>query len=165
MDDFDRLCREQEGLVYRYLLSLCRDGALAEELTAETFYRAYLHIGSFRGECRVETWLCGIARSAFFREQKRRKRLCPQEEASALPARDDLLERFHDREQALAIHRALHRLKEPGREVFTLRVLGELSFQEIAAVFSRTESWAKMTFYRAKAQLIQELEETHEHQL
>lgn len=124
MDDFDRLCREQEGLVYRYLLSLCRDGALAEELTAETFYRAYLHIGSFRGECRVETWLCGIARSAFFREQKRQKRLCPQEEAAALPARDDLLERFHDREQALAIHRALHRLKEPGREVFTLRVLG-----------------------------------------
>ena len=102
MDDFDRLCREQEGLVYRYLLSLCRDGALAEELTAETFYRAYLHIGSFRGECRVETWLCGIARSAFFREQKRRKRLCPQEDAAALPARDDLLERFHDREQALA---------------------------------------------------------------
>ena len=165
MDAFDQLCREQERLVYRYLLSLCRDEGLAEELTAETFFQAYLHIGRFRGECRVETWLCRIARNAFFKEQKRQKRLCPQEEADMLPVRDDLLERFHDREQALAIHRALHRLKEPGREVFTLRVLGELSFREIAAVFSRTESWAKMTFYRAKAQLIQELEETHEHQL
>ena len=54
MDEFDEICRRCTPVVYRFLLSLCKDASLADELTAETFYQAYLHIGTFRGDCRVE---------------------------------------------------------------------------------------------------------------
>lgn len=62
MDEFDEICRRCTPVVYRFLLSLCKDASLADELTAETFYQAYLHIGTFRGNCRVESWLCQIAK-------------------------------------------------------------------------------------------------------
>ena len=44
MDEFDEICRRCTPVVYRFLLSLCKDASLADELTAETFYQAYLHL-------------------------------------------------------------------------------------------------------------------------
>ena len=58
----------------------------------------------------------------------------------------------------MKIHRHLHHLNEPYKEVFMLRVLGELKFQEIAGLFGKSESWAKVTFYRAKDKLIELME-------
>ena len=150
MDEFDEICRRCAPVVYRFLLSLSKDASLADELTAETFYQAYLHIDTFRGDCRVESWLCQIAKNALMKELRRRKRTVPYEETRKLTAPDDIFELLADREQAMRIHASLHRLKEPYREVFTLRVLGELHFRDIAALFGKSESWAKVTFYRAK---------------
>lgn len=164
MDEFEALFQTFSPMVYRFLPSLCGDGDLAEELTAETFYQAYLHIGKFRGDCKVETWLCQIAKNAFFKEQKRRKRTAG-EPPEDLPVQDGLLAALEDKAQALEIHRRLHTLKEPYREVFMLRVFGELAFREIADIFGKTESWAKVTFYRAKDRLIQEMEDGHENEL
>ena len=93
------------------------------------------------------------------KELRRRKRTVPYEEMRKLTAPNDIFELLADREQAMRIHASLHRLKEPYREVFSLRVLGELSFREIAEVFGRSESWAKVTFYRAKSKLIKDMEE------
>jgi len=70
----------------------------------------------------------------------------------------DFFESFANKEQALQIHRHLHALKEPYREVFTLRVFGELSFKEIADICGKSESWAKVTFYRAKSKLVEDME-------
>ena len=151
MDEFDEICRRCTPVVYRFLLSLCKDASLADELTAETFYQAYLHIDTFRGNCRVESWLC------------RQRRAVPFEETHELAAPDDIFELLADKEQAMRIHASLHRLKEPYREVFTLRVLGELHFRDIADLFGKSESWAKVTFYRAKDKLIEDMEEHHEH--
>ena len=158
MDEFDHICRRCTPIVYHFLLSLCRDESLADELTAETFYQAYLHIDTFRGDCRIESWLCQIGKNAFYKELRRRNRSISLEEAREQDTPDDLFELLADKEQALHIHKALHRLKEPYREVFTLRVLGELSFREIAEVFGKSESWAKVTFYRAKSKLIKDME-------
>ena len=152
IDVFEKMIQDCSPAVYRFLLSLCADAGLAEELTAETFYRAWLHIDRFRGECRPETWLCQIAKHALYKEQRRRGRSVPWEQAAEAAAEGALLERLIDREQSLEIYRHLHRLDDPYREVFLLRVLGELKFKEIAAVCGKTESWAKVTFYRAKKQ-------------
>ena len=151
--------------MYRFLLSLCGDEDLANELTSETFYQAYLHIGSFRGDCKVETWLCQIAKNAFYKESTRRKRHVSLETTNDTKTTDDVFDALSDKEQALKIHKYLHNLKEPYREVFTLRVLGELSFREIADICGKTESWAKVTFYRAKNKLIEAMEERHENNL
>ena len=147
------------SIVYRFLLSMCGSPDLAEELTSETFYQAYLHIDKFRGECRPETWLCQIAKNALYRESRRTKRIIPWEQFSASETDgEDISEKLSDKEQALKIHRHLHHLSEPYKEVFTLRVLGELKFQEIAGLFGKSDSWAKVTFYRAKDKLIELME-------
>ena len=162
MQEFESIFKEFTPVVFRFLLSLCVDESLAEELTSETFYQAYLHIGQFRGDCKIETWLCQIAKNALYREQKRRGRIAQGNYPDDLATESNLFEAAANKEQALQIHKHLHLLKEPYREVFMLRVLGELGFKEIADVCGKSESWAKVTFYRAKNKLIEEMEKEHE---
>ena len=87
MDEFDEICRRCTPVVYRFLLSLCKDASLADELTAETFYQAYLHIDTFRGNCRVESWLCQIAKNALTKELRRQSAPSPFKKTTKLPAR------------------------------------------------------------------------------
>jgi RNA polymerase sigma-70 factor (ECF subfamily) len=58
-----------------------------------------------------------------------------------------------DKSEALMIHRLLHDLSEPYKEVFSLRLFGELSFSDIGKIFAKTESWARVTFHRAKMKI------------
>ena len=156
MHEFEAIFKDFSPVVFRFLLSLCGDEGLAEELTSETFYQAYLHIGQFRGECKIETWLCQIARNALRKEQKRQGRIAQQDDFEGAEA--DFFEAIANKETAMQIHKYLHMLREPYREVFMLRVFGELSFREIADICGKTEVWAKVTFYRAKSKLIEDLE-------
>lgn len=143
--------------IYRYLLALTGDPHLAEEITAETFFRALQAASRFRGECGTRTWLRTIAKNCFLSHARRAGRR--QEEALPpdLPDEEDLFSVLSDREDAQAIHRALRRLPEPYQEVFSLRVLGELSFRQIGRLFGRSEHWACVTFHRAKEKIQKEM--------
>ena len=78
-------------------------------------------------------------------------------EPMAVPsAETDVLARM-GREEILS---AIHRMGEPGREVLYLRLLGSLSFAEIGSILGRTENWARVTYYRAKQQLIKEMKQS-----
>ena len=59
----------------------------------------------------------------------------------------------------MTIHAHLHELSEPYKEVFTLRVFGELEYSQIAQLFGKTESWARVTYHRAKMKLIEAMKE------
>ena len=158
MKDFEAIFNDFTPIVFHFLLSLCGDKNLAEELTSETFYQAYLHIGQYRGDCKIETWLCQIAKNALYKEQKRRGRITQEDYLESVETDNHFFEIITNKEQALQIHKHLHLLKEPYREVFMLRVFGDLSFKEIADVCDKSESWAKVTFYRAKNKLIEDME-------
>ena len=69
-----------------------------------------------------------------------------------------LAEAVSDSDMAFRIHLVLHRLDEPYKEVFQLRVFGELSFSQIAAIFGKTESWARVTYHRAKLKIQERME-------
>ena len=157
MKDFSEIYQASVKKVYHFLLGLSQSPDLAEELTAETFYQAYLHIDSFQERCEIDTWLCQIAKNAYYKELKRRSRHLPQSKTEDLPA-SDVFQTLENRQQALRLHKLLHTMKDPYREVFTLHIFGELTFKEIADIFGKSVSWAKMTFYRAKARLIHEME-------
>ncbi len=159
MDEFEVIWNRYSLMVYRFLLALSADAELAEELTSETFYRAYLNIGKFRGDCKIETWLCQIAKNAYYKEQKRLGKNQPIDGVENAVYADDMFSRLADKETALALHRHLHNLAEPYKEVFTLRVFGELRFKEIADIFGKSESWAKVTYYRAKDKLVKAMED------
>ena len=147
--------------VYKFLLALCHDEELAEELTQDTFFKAMKNYESFRGDCKISTWLCQIAKHSFFLYDKRRKRNVDLDVVSNELADDtnsiEIL--LGQKEQAFEIHKLLHHLPEPFKEVFSLRVLGELSFRDIAKLFDKTESWARVTFHRAKLKLIDQIKE------
>ncbi len=153
MTDFEPIYEKHFTLVYRYLLSLCQNSALAEELTQESFLKAMEAIGRFDGRCKLSVWLCQIAKNSYYSHLRRQKRAAP--EAAPADPETDPEQCLLDREQTQRLHRLLHELPEPYKEVFSLRIFGELPFAQIAELFGKTESWARVTFYRAK-QKIQE---------
>lgn len=142
--------------VYRYVLALSRSEAIAEEVTQETFFKALKSIGQFDGRCKLYVWLCQIAKNTYYSMYKQERRL----DRGAQPEQaDDALERrLLEKESAFEIHRVLHKLEEPYKEVFSLRALGELSFKQIAQLFGKTESWARVTYHRARIKIKEELE-------
>ena len=71
VQDMENIYREHAQTVYRYLLARTHDAALAEELTQETFYQAVRSAGRITGECKITTWLCGIARNVLRTERRR----------------------------------------------------------------------------------------------
>ena len=144
--------------VFSYVMTLTRDRHQVEEITQATFFRAFSKLNSFRGESDEVTWLCAIAKNLFNDEKRRQGR------AGAMP--EDAVSREKGVEQAAVerdasfrVHMALHALEEPFREVFELRVFGELSFQQIGRIFGKTENWARVTFHRARAKLKERMEQ------
>lgn len=155
MADFEKLFRENRSLILRYLLGMCHDAALAEELTQETFFRAYMNLASLREEEKASAWLCRIAKNTFFAWYREQKRMVPLEECSGdVP---DIAEDYVMHELSGQALRALHALEDPFREVFLLAVYGQVPLREISALYGRSESWARVTFYRAKQKLMEEM--------
>lgn len=155
--DFDQVYAEYFTKVYKFTLTLTGEANLAEEITQEAFFKALKNIDSFRGGCRIDTWLCQIAKNTFYSlADKRHIEINAPPEM--LVSAEDIEQRFADSDTALAIHRILHRLREPYKEVFSLRTFSELSFAQIAALFDKTESWARVTYHRARMMIKEELE-------
>ena len=157
MQDFDSIYKEYFSYVFRFVVSLCKDPELAEEITQETFFKALKNIDKYDEKYKLGTWLCHIAKNTFYTYIKRTKRYS-QWHPDLIVSDEDIEKSFTDKETAFYIHRFLHKLKEPYKEVFWLRVFGELSFSQIAVIFDKTESWARVTYYRAKIQIKEEME-------
>ena len=157
MTDFQEVYSLYFRDVYRYALSLCRNEFIAEEITQETFYKALSKLDSFDGRCKISVWLCQIAKNTYMSMCRKDKLLNHDAEIDLLADDKSIEEDFSDREMAFAIHKILHALDEPYKEVFSLRTFGELSFKQIAELFGRTETWARVTYHRARLKIKEEL--------
>ena len=144
--------------VFSYAMTLTRDRTQAEEITQDTFFRAFATKHRFRGESDEGTWLCAIAKNFFLDKRRRRSRYKTISEDIPDPGKN--VEKIvEDRDSSFQIHLMLHQLEEPYREVFMLRVFGELSFREIGIIFKKTENWARVTYYRARMKLRERMSE------
>ena len=152
----DELYEEYSKIVYHFLRSICRDALLAEELTQETFLQAFLSLERFDGSCKLSVWLCQIARNLYtdLCRERRRFRDGPAEAGDG-----GIEEGFTDRDTARQLHVLLHALPEPYKEVFSLRTFGELSFAHIGELFQKSESWARVTYFRARQKWKEGLDE------
>ena len=151
--DFEKTYQEYQQMIHAFLLRLCGNAHLAEELTQETFYQAFKHWGRFRGQSSISTWLCTIAKNQL-RNALRRKDVLPIDEAVHHTG-EDVTDALVSSDRMMAAHRLVHRLPEPMREVFTLRTFGDLSHQQIGSLFGKSDSWARVTYYRARQMLQQ----------
>ena len=147
MPDFEEVYQRYFADVYKYVLVLSGDEHMAEEVTQETFFKALTAIGTFRGDCQLRVWLCQIARNQYLTLCRERQKYG---ERSAEPGDEGIEEGFARREEARTLHRLLHDLPEPYKEVFSLRTFGELPVSQIGELFGKTESWARVTYFRAR---------------
>lgn len=144
--------------LYRFLLSLTGNSSDAEELLQETFYQAFLHIDQFEGRSSIYTWLCRIGKNAWLKECRRRSRFdVRQMEELELADLRSVEEQMILRDEKERLRRAVQGLEEPYREVFILHGYGGVKLKEIAASFGKTESWARVTWHRAKKKVSEEV--------
>lgn len=153
--DYEKMYEACYMQVYSYVMTLCRSTTLAEEITQNTFLKAMTagKNAGFRQAADPVTWLCAIAKNLFADEMRRNRTRADMPDD--IVSGDDIETAAADKELSYQIHVVLHSLDEPYKEVFQLRVFGELPFAKIAALFGKTENWARVTYHRARL-MIQE---------
>ena len=159
MTEFESIYRTYFGEVELYLRAICKEELLAEELTEQVFFQAMKALPKFRGNCDIRTWLCAMGKNCYLTHLRKHKSTESIDEVQIPDPKQGLEDQLFDRDQALAIHRILHDLPEPYKEVFSLRVFGQLSYADIGGLFGRTANWACVTYHRARQKIIEQMEE------
>ncbi|WP_312652042.1 RNA polymerase sigma factor [Aminipila sp.] len=157
MLNVDDIYNEYAKMIYKFLMSLCNNAELAEELTQETYYQAVKSSKKYNGTCKVSTWLCQIAKHLWYQEieKSKRRKTSTLNEDIVLPDLE-LPEKICLKFEKMKVIKAVHILDETSKEVVLLRITGAFSFKEIGEVFSKNENWARVTFYRAKQKIVKE---------
>lgn len=140
--------------LWKFALSLSRSTAEAEEIVQETFLKALTHADKLPDDANLDAWLFRIARNVHISRLRRRKREVGEVSLDTVPSGDDVEGQLMHRDQAQHVLAALHKLEEPYKEVFTLRALGDVGYPQIASLFGKSESWARVTYHRARLILI-----------
>lgn len=148
--DIEKLYQTYYMQVYSYAMTVVKDPNVAEDVTQQTFVKAMA--STYKGAASEYTWLCAIAKNVANDHFRAQKRVAPLEDA-AEPASEPPEADVIARASSLEIHRILHHMEEPYKEVFELRVFGELAFRDIADIFGKTESWARVTYHRARLKI------------
>lgn len=158
--EFNALYEQHAEQVYRFLLRLCADPHLAEDLMQDTFLKAMEKIETFDNRCKFTTWLCQIAKNTYYDNLKKKKRhaiISLPDNETALEE-DSLEEKLIEKETVHEIRKIIHQLQEPYKEVFLLRFYAELSFKEIGQIFDKSQVWGRVTYLRAKDMVLSRLE-------
>ncbi len=142
--------------LYRFALNLSRSENEAEEIVQETFLRAMTN-AHMLPEDNLDAWLFRVARNVHISRLRKRQKEVGDTLLDMVPSGVDVETKLADQDQALHILRHLHTLEEPYKEVFTLRALGDVGYPQIAALFRKSESWARVTYYRARLLLTERM--------
>lgn len=153
MNNLEELYKNNYEIVYKYLLAISHNENISEELTQETFYRAMKNIHKFNENSKISTWLCTIAKNLWIDELKKENKTKALQENHAVITLDDKI--LAD-ENKIELFKKIQKLDVEMRDVMYLRISGELNFKEIADIMDKTETWARVTFYRGKEKLKEE---------
>lgn len=153
MQNIEEIYKEYSTSVYKYLFCLTQNKEISEDLTQETFALAVKDIKKFRGDCKLSVWLCQIAKHLWYKELKKKNRSANVsfEEINEDALYEETLEEtICAKEEKLKLFKDMQKLDEKSREVMYLRMIGNLSYEEIGEILGKTSNWSRVTFYRAK---------------
>ena len=157
MQNIEEIYKEYSTSVYKYLFCLTQNREISEDLTQETFALAVKNINKFRGDCKLSVWLCQIAKHLWYKELKKKNNNISLEDINENTLYDDNLEEnYLIKEDKIKIFKDMQKLDENSREVMYLRMVGNLSYEEIGEILGKTSNWARVTFYRAKQKIKEE---------
>lgn len=161
--DFSKIYEDYNKDVYRFVLSLCHNPDLAIDICHETFAKAMDKLDTYDGSYDIRSWLFAIGKNTLYDFYRKNKKLTITDDLEANPDPSiSFVEDLTDKDLALNVHKFLHSMNEPYKEVFNLRVFGELDFKSISEIFGKSDSRARVTFYRAKNMIKDYLEENDE---
>lgn len=158
LDEIEIIYQKYYKFVKGYAFTLCFDENLAEDITQETFFKAIKSYKKFNHKCKIETWLCQIAKNTFL-NLKRPKQTENIDNFLNLVSDDNIEENLVKKDNVKNILSVSKDLESPYKEVFYMKTLGEFSYEVIAEVFEKSESWARVTYYRAKQKIIERMKD------
>lgn len=159
MTELENLYKAYFKDVHLYILSLSKDKHIAEDITSEAFIKAIKSIDTFKGDCDIRVWLCQIAKNCYYSYLRKNKKIIYRDEEPEHISETNIEQLIVSKEDSMKIHEILHKLKEPYKEVFSLRVFSELSFRKIGNLFGKSENWACVTYHRARKKIQEEMED------
>jgi len=149
--DIEKLYKNYFTTIYKFLLCFTHDEDLAEDLTQETFYKAIKNINQFQNNSKISVWLCSIAKNLYYDHYKKSKKY------NSVNI-DDIFNlespEFTDNVLAnQAFNDSTKDLNNESKKVVYLRIVGNLTFKEIAFILDKSEVWTRVTFYRCKEKM------------
>lgn len=157
MESMEEIYNKYANAIKNYIFCITKDIGLAEDIMQETFIVAINEINKFRGDCEISVWLFSIAKKILYKKTKKSniKNIISIDEFELADSKT-LEEEYINKDNKLKLFEALQKLDSNTREVIYLRLTGDLTFKEIGKILNKTESWAKVTFFRGKQKLIKE---------
>ena len=159
---FEKIYLEYSQQIYSFLYKLSGSEDVAEELTQETFCRAFRGFDRFRGDSSVFTWLAAIAKRTYFQYIKKTRQNLEAIDISLVvegyyqsPAVEDTVIMRDIRD---GVEKLLYEIPQKYRDVVLLRVYADMSFADVAETLGITENSAKVIYYRAKKMLKERVE-------
>lgn len=156
MQDIEEIYIKYSEIVYKYIFCLTGNEEITEEIVQETFLVAVKDINKFKGNCKISTWLCQIAKYIWYeklRKDKKNKEISIEDSKDILPSNLDVEEKICEKEERLELFKRIQTLDEDTRNVMYLRILGNLEYDEIAEIMNKTANWARVIFFRGKQRL------------
>ncbi|WNB92586.1 sigma-70 family RNA polymerase sigma factor [Bacillus sp. NEB1478] len=146
MDDpLEEMYQIYKDPIFRYLRNMCRSRTIAEELTHDTFIKAFKGYGRFRGDSSLKTWLFKIARNTYLNETVK------VSQRNELPIAELEIQAGETRniDTEMMVRQTLQKLTEKERSLLIFREQG-FSLSEIADILQQTEGNIKVGIHRAK---------------
>ncbi len=168
-NEFQQLYGSYYSDIFRFLLKWT-DGneTLAEELTQETFFQVFLSLHRYRGDCKIKTWICQIAKNVSYKYFEKHPQNVNLEELlngngaslqekislnNKVLSTPSIEEDLIHQEDLLRLRKAIKSLKKKYRNVIIYRTYFELSFQEIGEIMKISPNSAKVLYHRGKEKL------------
>lgn len=154
MQDMEQIYKQYSKVVYKYIFCLTQSEEISKEIVQETFLVAVKNIKYFKGNCKITTWLCQIAKFIWYKEvKKKHKEISLEEIEDSTLIENSMEEIICNNEEKISLLKEIQKLDSETRNIMYLRVLGNLEYNEIADIVNRTPNWARVTFFRGKEKI------------
>lgn len=157
MQEIEQIYKKYYTVVYKYLFCLTHNSDIAEELTQETFYKMIKKIDTFKGNSKLSVWLCEIAKNLWYDELRKKKYQTVSydeiEVSNSTAYKQNVENNYINKEEFDETTKRIENLDNLSKRVLYLRLNSDMSFKEIGDILGKTETWARVTFYRAKQKI------------
>ena len=152
--------------VYKYVRKLAGDEHIAEEITADTFFKAMRALDSFRGDCDIRIWLCQIAKNTYYKYLKTHAKEENTEEELHQEQEEKPVSTVVEEKQMIGhIRRVIAGLDEREQKIVEYRLFEEKPYKEIGILLGIREATAKVLFSRTKVKIQQQLKEEYGYEI